>query len=134
MTQLCLNNFAERQKYRPENYHFDFPQKPGEKNEDFSYELRKLKKTPLFQVEGEDIIYKTKKPILVKASLEDDLYIVENESLLIYGVGDTLEEALRDFSYHVIYFHKYYNNLKVSQLTGDGFRLKKIYETLFIEG
>jgi hypothetical protein len=76
----------------------------------------------------------TTRPISVKIYRDEDLFFAENETLVICGTGVTPEDALQDFSLHIIHFFEYYKNLDKSKLAGDALRLKKIFDNLLIEG
>lgn len=72
-------------------------------------------------------------PIKVRIYSEDNLFFAENETLVIIGTGSSVLEAMDDFCRHIIHFYYYYKKLSLDKITGDAVRLKKLYETLFIE-
>ncbi len=89
--------------------------------------------TPLWTVTTKTRIFKVAKPIKVRSYSEDNLFFAENETLVIIGTGSSAMEAMDDFCRHIIHFCHYYKKLSWDKATGDAVRLKKLYETLFIE-
>lgn len=77
--------------------------------------------------------YKVSKPIKVHIYFEDNLFFAENETLVVVGTGNSIDEAMDDFCRHIIHFYHYYKRLSRDKITGDAIRLKKLYETLFTE-
>ncbi len=88
---------------------------------------------PLMEFQAEQRTYVTSKPILVKVYREDDIFIAENESLVLSGSGASREEAVLDFVKHVDYFYNFYKRQNDNNLMGDALRLKKIYANLLVE-
>lgn len=88
---------------------------------------------PLWTITSPVKKYKLFKPIKVRIYSEDELFLAENETLVVFGAGETIDEAINDFCKHVIHFYHYYKHLSWEKVTGDAVRLKKIYETLFAE-
>ena len=88
---------------------------------------------PLWSITGPTQKYFAEKPIAVNIYCENNLFFAESETLVLFGMGYTPEEAFHDFESHVSYFYQYYKNLDWSQVTGEGRRLKEIYENLLIE-
>lgn len=71
---------------------------------------------------------------MIRAWVEDGFFFVENEPLGICGTGTRLEEAVADFSIHVVHFYEYYKKMSKAKLIGDAIRLKAVFHDLFIEG
>lgn len=94
-------------------------------------QIKKKQLAPLWRINEKTKVYYTLKPISVKIYREDDLFFVENENLLVCGTGKSPQEALQDFSLHIIHFYEYYNKIEDDKLMGDALRLKKIYKNLF---
>lgn len=88
---------------------------------------------PLWALTTKTKRYKVSKPIKVRIYSEDDLFFAENETLVVVGAGNSVTEAIDELSKHIIHFYKYYRKLSWDKVIGDAVRLKKIYETLFIE-
>jgi len=88
---------------------------------------------PIWSIATKRKKYKMSKPIKLKIYIEDNHYFVENETLVIIGIGASKGDAIDDFKRQVIHFYKYYKNLSWDRVTGDAERLKRLYETLFIE-
>jgi len=91
------------------------------------------KPTPVFAVGSSTLKLITSKPILVSVHLEDGIFIAENETLGLYGIGDTQEEAIEELKSHILYFYQYYKQMDWSQLIGEAIRLKALYERLFLD-
>ena len=94
-------------------------------------QIKKEQLAPLWRINKKTKVYYTLKPISVKIYREDDLFFVKNENLLVCGTGKSPQEALQDFSLHIIHFYEYYNKIEEDKLMGDALRLKKIYKNLF---
>ena len=88
---------------------------------------------PLWSVASQKKRYKVSKPIKIHIHSEDNLFFAENETLVVVGTGASVSEAIDDFCRHIIHFYQYYKKLSWDKVTGDAVRLKKIYETLFVE-
>ncbi|HHT9104325.1 MAG TPA: hypothetical protein ACFYD7_00430 [Candidatus Wujingus californicus] len=88
---------------------------------------------PLWTVATRRERYRVSKPLKVRIYSEDGLFFAENDSLVIIGTGDSIQEAMNDFFGHVVHFYNYYKRLSWNKVTGDALRLKNLYETLFSE-
>jgi len=89
--------------------------------------------TPLWSVGTPERSFRTVKPIAVRVYFDDGLFFAETDTLLLYGAGNSPDEAVVDLGLHIIHFYQYYKSVAWSQVTGDAMRLKKLYETLLIE-
>jgi hypothetical protein len=89
--------------------------------------------TPLWNITANTKRYCLAKPLKIHIYHEGNTFFAENENLVIIGNGASIDEAIIDFTKHIIYFHRYYKNLPLERATGDAKRLKNIYETLFFE-
>ena len=65
--------------------------------------------------------------------LEDNLFFAESETLVVVGTGESITEAIDDLGKQIIHFYKYYKNLSRDKVIGDAVRLKRLYETLFVD-
>jgi hypothetical protein len=97
-------------------------------------EARKSQPAHLLRLYTKTKKFYTPKPISVKIYREEALFFAENETLVVCGTGATVDEALQDFSLHILHFFEYYKKLDKNKLTGDALRLKDIFENLLIEG
>lgn len=88
---------------------------------------------PLWGVATKKKKYSVSKPIKVHIYSEDDTFFAENETLVVVGTGSSQNEAIDDLGRHIIHFYQYYRKLSWDKVTGDAVRLKKVYETLFVE-
>lgn len=73
------------------------------------------------------------KPIKVHIYMEEEVFFAESETLVVVGTGSSENEAIDDMCKHIVHFYHYYRKLPLDKVTGDAIRLKKIYETLFVE-
>ncbi|HEX8407654.1 MAG TPA: hypothetical protein VF883_02240 [Thermoanaerobaculia bacterium] len=69
-------------------------------------------------------------PLLLRVAIEQGEYFVENDALRIFGVGRTLQEAVKSFSHDLGYFWEYYRELGDDQVAGEAVALKKRYAEL----
>lgn len=98
------------------------------------YLLRMSTKSfPKWQFKTNGFRILSSKPIQVVITRQDGTYYAENEALEIYASGDSDNEALENFVYHVIYFYKHYKTLDWHKVTGRAKELKQIYLDLFEE-
>ncbi len=80
---------------------------------------------PLWNLHINDVNYKIDPPIRLVLSKEDDIWIAENEKLLIYGDGETENEAIEDFIESLKEIYTHYVNIPNDQFTVDGLNKKK---------
>lgn len=73
------------------------------------------------------------KPITAHIYNAEGVFFAENETLVVVGTGSSSAEAIDDMCKHILHFHQYYRTLPLDKVTGDAVRLKKVYETLFVE-
>jgi len=78
------------------------------------------------------VLYSTL-PVDVNIRREDMFYFAENETLKIFVVGDTLNEAMRVFAEQLLYFYEHYKGLTPDKVTGEAEKLKQLYSTHFKE-
>jgi len=88
---------------------------------------------PIWSVTDKAKQRQVSKPIKVHIYFEDDVFFAENDTLVVVGTGSSPTEAIDDLGKHIIHFYQYYKKLSWNKVTGDAVRLKKIYETLFVE-
>ncbi len=92
-----------------------------------------FKDAPLWAVHTEVKKFRTSKPIKVHIFKDADFFFAENETLMVYGSGESISEAVEDLGLHIIHFWEYYNNLSWDRVIGEAERLKHLYENLLIE-
>ncbi len=102
-------------------------------DEDFQKFMAHGYSAPLWSIPTKRKKYKVSKPIKVHIYIEDNLYFVENETLVIVGTGESITDAIDDFGKQIIHFYKYYKKLSWDRVTGDAERLKGLYESLFVD-
>ena len=59
------------------------------------------------------------------------LFFVEDSNLNIFGVAETKDAAFHEFIRHVVYFHKYYSEMKIKPVMPEAMRLKKLYSDFY---
>jgi hypothetical protein len=89
--------------------------------------------SPLFAIQIGGKSYKLSRPIEVRITKEDNLYFVENEVLMLYGCGESIQEAIDDLAVDIFHFWQYYRNLSPTDVIGIAVKLKEIYDKLTIE-
>ncbi len=99
---------------------------------EFKKSLKPVRSVPIWSIRDNRKKRLVSKPIKVNVSSEDDVFYVENETLLLVGIGSTMNDAMKDFSKHLIHFYKYYKVMSDDELTDNARRLKKIYSTIFV--
>lgn len=112
-----------------------FPVETGKERmtvEDFQKLMAHGYSAPLWTIHTKTKKLTVSKPIKVKIYLEDNLFFVENETLVVVGTGKSIADAIDDFGRQIIHFYKYYKRLSWDRVIGDAERLKGLYETLFI--
>jgi len=87
----------------------------------------------LFAVHAGDTTYRAAKPIQVHVYRDDDLFVAENETLLVTGTGESAWEAVEELESNIVHFWKYYSELDEGQVMGDARRLKSLYADLLQE-
>lgn len=90
-------------------------------------------KTPLWRFASSHGVVLSSKPVSVKISRGETLFLAENENLGLYATGESRDEAIRAFCDQLIHFYKHYRGLGWNRVTGEAYRLKEIYENLFRE-
>lgn len=88
---------------------------------------------PLWEFPARPRPLRALKPILTKIYRDEELFIAENETLDVWGSGETQQEAIKDFREQVVHFYKHYKNLSDDKLMGLAIKLKEVYSNLFIE-
>jgi hypothetical protein len=115
---------------------FQFPVGTAQEREpakEFQRAFMYRQSAPLWALSTKTKRYKVSRPIKVHIYAEGNLFFAENETLVVVGAGNSVSEAMEELSQHIIHFYQYYKKLSTDKVTGDAVRLKKIYETLFLE-
>jgi hypothetical protein len=90
--------------------------------------------TPIWRVERpHECDLRARRPIGVRLRHEGPFFFAENEELALYGVGETVGDAVDDLKSHLAHFYSHYRSLSWDQVTGEARRLKQLYADLFIE-
>lgn len=88
------------------------------------------KKIPIWEI-NDTIKLETKKPIGVMIRRGEELILAENETLGIYAYGETVNEAIKDFTEQLIEYYEHYTKAKESDLTEKALKIKQLYSNLF---
>jgi hypothetical protein len=92
--------------------------------------FRVPEEVPVFEFEVDGFVKRLSKPVTLRVSWEAGKYFVENDTLALFGTGDSLRDAVSEFLQDLAYFWDYYSSLDEDSVTGHGARLKQIYEGL----
>lgn len=90
-------------------------------------------KTPLWRFSSSHGVVLSSKPVSVKISRGETLFLAENENLGLYATGESRDDAIHAFCEQLIHFYEHYKGLNWNRVTGEARRLKEIYENLFRE-
>ena len=116
-------NFAKRDMYDSTDIDFDANDYIGSHTT----------KVPKWKFTNLNFKIYSSKPIEVMISRQDGRCFAENESLDIYAIGASEEEAIDDFCQNLIYFYKHYKALSWDQVTGRAEELKQLFDDVFQE-
>jgi hypothetical protein len=89
--------------------------------------------TPFWRFPSSHGVVISSKPVSVKISRGETLFLAENENLGLYATGGSRDDAIHAFCEQLIHFYKHYKELSWNRVTGEARRLKEIYENLFRE-
>jgi len=92
------------------------------------HEVPHIKKIPLRNFISDHEAVVSDKPVLVIVAFEEGQYYATNETLDLFGVGDSITAAIEDLSHHIVHFYKYYSNIDLAELSGRAIELKNIYQ------
>ena len=67
-------------------------------------------KFPIWDFSASGKVLKARKPISVRVLRGETLFFAENETLDIYATGESLEEAIKAFIDHIVYFYTHYKS------------------------
>lgn len=98
-----------------------------EEEQEFSH----ITKVPLRRFATEENILYSDKPVMIEITLEDRVFYATNETLNIDAEGNSIANAILDFSRHIIYFYNYYTNKNETEVMSNAARLKKVYDDYF---
>ena len=90
-------------------------------------------KTPLWRFPSSQGVVLSSKPVSVKISRGETLFLAENENLGLYATGASRDDAIHAFCEQLVHFYKHYKKLGWNRVTGEAYRLKEIYENFFRE-
>ena len=88
---------------------------------------------PVWQFSAHKIKLFSKRPISVRMSRGERLFLAENEKLGIFTTGESVQEAINEFAGQLIHFYRHYKNLGLDHVTGAARELKELYDDLFEE-
>ena len=87
----------------------------------------------LWTVRSGEKRFRTTKPIQIHVYREGELFVAENETLMVSGTGESAWEAVEELELNIVHFWKYYNELLEDQVMADAKRLKSVYADLLVE-
>jgi hypothetical protein len=90
-------------------------------------------RVPLRKFHADDMTLQPVKPLTIRVSKGEELWFAENDKLDIFAVGESPEEALSEFSKHLIYFYRHYRSKSENELMGRALELKRVFEDSFME-
>lgn len=93
----------------------------------------RISRRPLWGVQIEGRRFRAVRPIELHVFQDGEFFFAESETLNILGTGFSAREAIEDAVHHLIHFWEYYRKLSWNQVTSEAARLKKLFETLFVE-
>ena len=88
-------------------------------------------KRPMWRFNSEKKTLTSSKPIVVKISRGETSFFADNETLDIYAIGDTIEDAINDFCIQLLDFYEHYRTLDSDEANSNALKLKKTYLNLF---
>ena len=95
------------------------------------YEDSILHKIPIWRFNSEKKTLTSSKPIAVNISRGETSFFADNETLDIYAIGDTIEDAMNDFRIQLLDFYEHYCTLDSDQANSNALKLKNTYLNLF---
>ncbi|MFH2070972.1 MAG: hypothetical protein ABIJ11_07215 [Elusimicrobiota bacterium] len=125
---VCLLNFLDSTQKVSVKTGLDIAEDKNYVSEKISSEL-----IPLWSINIDNKCYKLTKPLKLNIFRDNNLWVVENETLSIYGDGESPEEAVNKLKTHIAYYYRHYKNLPKNRLIGRGINLKNLYENLLQE-
>ena len=88
---------------------------------------------PIFKIQINNTPHALNTPISVKISSDSESFFAENETLSLYGCGDTEEEAINDLCVHIAHYYEYYKNIAADKIAGNAIKMKALYENLLMD-
>ncbi len=87
----------------------------------------------LWAVRSGEKRFRTSKPIQVHVYRDGELFVAENETLVVSGTGESAWEAVEELELNIVHFWKYYAELPEDKVMADAKRLKSVYADLLVE-
>jgi hypothetical protein len=82
---------------------------------------------------AEDIRLKSLKPVAIRVRKGEELWFAENDRLDIYATGDSVEDAVKEFSVCLVHFYLHYKDLGPQDAIGEAKKLKALFIDEFSE-
>lgn len=89
-----------------------------------------LREFPIFEMPVRGKLLKLRRPLVLRLSIEEGEYFVENETLSLFGNGRTLPDAVAEFFSGLVSTWEHYRSLADDEVIGRGRELKRILENL----
>ncbi|MEW6534548.1 MAG: hypothetical protein AB1454_02870 [Candidatus Auribacterota bacterium] len=131
LTDKTYEYLSERRDYLPDNWKRTLEENRVPYNP--SSFIRERTDFPLFEFPCVEKKVIFSKPIKVNIYKEDGWFFAENDTLNIFAVGETKEQAICEFSTIAIDMYEDYINTPDTDLTGLALKLKRIYQECFSE-
>jgi hypothetical protein len=80
-----------------------------------------------------DVRLQARKPVSIRISRGEASWFAENDYVDVFAIGETIEEAVHEFSRHLVHFFCHYRDLDEAQAMGEARRLKKLFAEEFVE-
>lgn len=93
-----------------------------------------ISRTPAWQFSAAERVVCALKAVVIRITRGEALYFAENSNLDIVATGETVLDAIDEFSQLLVDFYLHYRELSWDDAIGDARRLKELYGNLFVEG
>lgn len=88
-------------------------------------------KIPLRSFKANAVKLVANKPVEIKLFFDSGSFFVESESLHIFAIGETIDEAFADFNAQIVHFYNYYTALGEDDVEGQAQQIRQIYQQHF---
>jgi len=90
-------------------------------------------KSPMWVFNDGERKLRSNKAIELLTYKGEEMFFAENEALGIYAIGETIDEAIKDFNEQIIHCYFYYKKYNEDEFTMKAKKIKEFYEKNFIE-
>lgn len=89
--------------------------------------------TPVWDIRRKPRVLRSRTAILVRCWRDEGACFAENESLAVWGTGESPEKAVAEMLTHIAELYDFYTSLPDGRLTRDAIELKQLFRKLIIE-